>query len=128
MKLFVSIVGWASALLVGALNLFAGVSKFFPVAPDSPQAAMMQSMGMTPQIVHVLGVVELASTVLFLIPRTSTVGFVLLVGYMSGVTATLITHSQDATVGFVSLALLTVSAYCRNPELLSRLMGRPVSA
>ncbi len=27
-----------------------------PEAPDSPEAAMMQSMGMTPQLAHVLGV------------------------------------------------------------------------
>jgi uncharacterized membrane protein YphA (DoxX/SURF4 family) len=128
MKLVASILGWTSAILVAALNVFAGVSKFLPVAPDSPQSAMMQSMGITPNIAHVLGVVELVSAVLFLIPRTSTIGFVLLVGYMSGVTATLITHSQDATIGFIALALLTVSAFVRNPELRSRLAGRPVLA
>jgi uncharacterized membrane protein YphA (DoxX/SURF4 family) len=128
MKLLGTIVGWVCALPVAALNLFAGVSKFLPVAPDSPEAAMMQSMGMTPQLAHVLGVIELASVVLLLIPRTSTVGFVLLVGYMSGVTATLITHTQDATIGFASLALLAVSAFFRNPELLWRIKGKPVVA
>lgn len=124
MKLLGTIVGWVSLAPVAALNIFAGISKFSPVAPDSPQAAMMQSMGITPQISHVLGVVELASVLLLLIPRTSTVGFVLLVGYMSGVTATLMTHSQDATIGFVSLALLALSAYFRNPELLWRAKGK----
>ncbi len=124
MKLLGTIVGWVCVAPVAALNIFAGISKFSPVAPDSPQAAMMQSMGITPQIAHVLGVIELASVLLILIPRTSTVGFVLLVGYMSGVTATLITHSQDATAGLASLALLTVSAYFRNPELLWRLKGK----
>ncbi len=127
MKLFGLILGWICALLVAALNVFAGISKFLPVAPDSPQAVMMQSMGITPSIAYVLGTIELVTVVLLLIPRTSTIGFVIMVGYLGGVTATLITHSQDATVGYIALALLTVSAYVRNPELLSRLKGKVVA-
>lgn len=117
---FPSIIGWTCAILVSALNLFAGVMKYVPVT-DPAQLEMMKSMGMTPELAHILGVIEIASTILFLIPRTSTVGFVLLVGYTSGILATLLTHGQDATIIYVVLALLTVSAYFRNPELLSRL-------
>ena len=82
---------------------------------------MMQSMGMTPNFVYTLGVMELVIAVLFLIPRTSTVGFVLMVGYFGGVLATLLTHGQDATFIYIVLALLTVSGYFRNPELLQRI-------
>lgn len=121
MKLsFTSIIGWTCAILVSALNLFAGVMKYVPVT-DPAQLEMMKSMGMTPNLVHILGVVEIVSTILFLIPRTSTIGFVLLVGYTGGILATLLTHGQDATIIYVVFALLTVSAYFRNPELLSRL-------
>lgn len=120
----VSIIGWIAAILVGALNIFAGIMKFVPVDPSSPEAAVMQSMGMTPNLIHVLGVIELTSVVLFLIPRTSTIGFVLLVGYMSGALATVLTHAQDPTMLYVALALLTVSAYARSPELLKRARGQ----
>lgn len=118
-----SVIGWIAAGLVGALNLFAGAAKFFPVAPGSEQDAMMQQMGLS-NMVHMLGVIELVSTVLFLIPRTSAVGFVLLVGYLSGALATVLTHGQDGTPLVVALALLTISAYFRNPELLTRLKGQ----
>ena len=119
-----SITGWTCAILVSALNLFAGIMKFVPVETGSPQDLMMQQMGMTGGLIHVLGVIEIASVILFLIPRTSTVGFVLMVGYMGGVLATLLTHAQDATMIYVALALLTVSAYFRNPELLGRLRAQ----
>ncbi len=123
-----SIIGWLCALPVIALNIFAGAMKFVPVAADSPQAAMMQSMGMTPVLQHTLGVIELAAVILFLIPRTSTVGFVLVTSYMAGALATLLTHNQDGTFLMIMLALITVSAYFRNPELLTRIKGKPVVA
>ncbi len=116
-----SLVGWICTALVGALNIFAGVMKFMPVDPASEQAKMMADMGMTPGLEHALGVIELTITLLYIIPRTSTVGFVLMVGYFGGVTATLLTHGQDATFAYVILAVLTVGAYFRNPELLTRL-------
>ncbi len=115
-----SVIGWTCAILVSALNLFAAVMKFVPVPPDSEQAKMMLSMGMTPSLVHALGVIELTIVVLYLIPRTSTIGFVLMVGYFGGVLATLLTHMQDATMAYVVFVLLTISAYFRNPELLGR--------
>ncbi len=127
MKLFTSILMWVSTLLVAALHAFACVSKFMPVT-DPAQLEMMASMGMTPTLSHILGVVELTTLVLFLIPRTSTVGFVLMVGYMGGVLATMLTHAQDATIIYVIFALLTVSGYLRNPELSARLLGKKISA
>jgi len=116
-----SIIGWTSALLVGALTLFTGVMKFVPVPPGSEQEAMMLQMGMTSHVVYTLGVVELVIATLFLIPRTSTIGFILMIGYFGGVLATLLTHSQDPIVAYIVLGVLTLSAYFRSPELLSRL-------
>lgn len=118
-----SLIGWTCAVLVAALNIFAGVMKFVPVPAGSEQEAMMQSMGMTANLSHILGVVELVITVLFLVPKTSTVGFVLIVGYFGGVLATLLTHGQDATIVYIVFVLLMISAYVRNPELLDRLRG-----
>ncbi len=125
-----SIVGWTCALLVAALNLFAAVMKFVPVDPSSDSAAFMQKLGLTTDMEHVLGVLEFAIVVLFLIPRTSTVGFVLMIGYMGGILATMLTHgltSMDALMIYVAFALLTISAWFRNPELTARLLKKPVT-
>ncbi len=118
------VIGWICALLVAALNAFALVMKYVPVAPGSEAEAMLQKLGLTVNMQHVLGVVEGITLVLFLIPRTSTVGFVLMVGYMGGALATNLTHgfsNADVMPLYITFVLLTISAYFRNPELLSRL-------
>lgn len=122
------VLGWVFALLIGALNIFAAVMKYMPVVPGSPAEEMARQMG-TLGLEHGLGVLEIVVTVLFLIPRTSTVGFVLMVGYMSGALATQLTHGM-LSIGLVPMSvifiLLTLSAVFRNPELLTRLRGKTV--
>jgi hypothetical protein len=130
MKLrFSSILGWLSIFLVAAFNTFAGIMKFVPVAPGSEAEAMMQKLGVSATLDHTLGVIELASVVLYVLPRTSTIGFVLLVGYMGGALATNLTHgftNAEALPIYLTFLFLTIGAYTKNPELLSRLRNRPV--
>lgn len=123
-----SIVGWVCALLVAAFNTFAGIMKFVPVAPGTDAAVMMERLGMTPGMMVPMAVLELAIVALFLVPRTSTVGFVLMIGYMGGALATNLTHgftNMEALPIYILFVLLAVSAWFRNPELTTRLrMGR----
>lgn len=121
------IIGWICTVLVAAFNLFAAVMKFVPIAPGSPAEQMGQRLG-TLGLEYPLAVLELVVLILFLVPRTSTVGFVLMVGYMGGVLATMLTHgitfAETAPI-YVAFALLTASGYFRNPELTCRLFKRP---
>ncbi len=122
-----TIVGWTCAILVAAFNLFAAVMKFVPAAPGSDAAVFMDKLGITPGLEHVLGVLEIAIVILYLVPRTSTVGFVLIIGYMGGALATNLTHgfgTMDVLPLYISFVLLAVSAIYRNPELLTRLRGK----
>ena len=125
-----SIIGWTCALLVAAFNAFAAVMKFVPVEPGSEAAVMMDRLGMT-QLMTQLGILELIVIALYLWPRTSTVGVVLMTGYMGGALATNLTHgfsSMEALPLYISLILIAVSAWFRNPELATRLRGKPVIA
>ncbi len=127
---FGMIVGWICAILVAAFNIFAAVMKFVPVVPGSDAEVMMAKLGVT-GMMQQLGVLEFLIVILFLIPRTSTIGFVLMVGYLGGSLATNLTHGfshMEALPIYVLFVLITVSAYFRNPELLSRVLGRPVPA
>ncbi|MBI5794138.1 DoxX family protein [Candidatus Uhrbacteria bacterium] len=124
------IVGWTCAILVAAFNIFAAVMKFLPVAPGSDAEAMGMKLGVT-GLEQQLGVLEFIIVILFVIPRTSTIGFVLMVGYLGGSLATNLTHgfsNMEALPIYVLFVLLTASAYFRNPELLSRVLGRSVPA
>lgn len=123
------IIGWIAALIVGAFNIFATIAKFMPVEPGSQAEEFTQRLGMT-GLEHQLGVLEGIIVVLFLIPRTSTVGLVLTVGYLGGALATNLTHgfsSLEALPLYIGLVLVAISAWGRNPELLSRMLGHPVA-
>lgn len=118
---------WIATALVSFLNIFAAIMKFVPQPTGTPGADFMAKLGVTPGMEHVLGVLELAIVILFLLPRTSAVGLVLMVGYMGGAIATNLTHgfgTMDVLPLYVSLALIAVTGYFRNPELASRLLGR----
>ena len=124
-----SVIGWTSAILVAAFNLFAAVMKFVPVVPGSPADEMGRRLGVT-GMEYALGVLEFIIIALFLIPRTSTVGFVLMIGYLGGALATNLTHgftNMEALPIYILFLLLMISAWFRNPELTARLRKKPVS-
>ena len=119
-----SIIGWICVIPVAAFNLFAAIMKFIPQAPGSEGEKMGQLLGVA-GIEHALGVIELIIVALYVVPRTSTVGFVLMIGYMGGALATNLTHglsTMDALPVYITFVLMTIGAYFRNPELLSRMM------
>ena len=122
-----SIIGWTCVILVAAFNLFAAVMKLFvPIPPGSPAEAMGQQLG-TIGLERGLGILELIIVVLYVWPRTSAVGFVLMVGYMGGALATNLTHGfshMEALPIYISFVLMTIAAYFRNPELTARLLRR----
>ncbi len=121
------IFAWVCTILVAAFNIFAGIMKFMPVVPGSDADVMVRKLGISSTLDHTLGVLELCIVALYLFPRTSTVGFVLLIGYLGGALATNLTHgftNMDALPIYISFVLMTISAYIRNPELLQRVRGR----
>ncbi len=76
------IAGW---LLTGLIGFFligvSGVPKFI----DFPgKKEMFDHMGITADLSPILGVIEIAVAILFLIPRTSFFGAILVTGYLGG--------------------------------------------
>src|SRR6187399_2081739 len=80
------ITGWILTLLLGLfLILASGVPKF---KDWEGKEAMFQKMGFTTDVMFKIGVVEVAVAVLYMIPRTSFLGAILLTGYLGGATVT----------------------------------------
>jgi hypothetical protein len=124
-----SIVGWICVGLVSALTLFSAVMEFVPVT-DPAMLAMVAKLGVG-DIAYALGIAKFIIVALYLIPRTATVGFVLMIGYYGGALATNITHGftvPEYAPILVAFVLMTVDAYLRKPELLWRLKGKAVVA
>ena len=77
--------GWAISALPVLMLLVSAAMKF---AKPAPVMEGMAKHGYSEDVIFGLGVVELACTVLYLIPQTSVLGAILLTGYLGGATAT----------------------------------------
>ncbi len=76
------ITGW---VLTGLVGLFLIVASGIPKFIDFPgKTEMFDKLGITAELSPILGVIEIAVTILFLIPRTSFVGAILVTGYLGG--------------------------------------------
>ncbi len=128
------VLSWLFVLLLLAMHAMALMGKINPPAEGTPEYAMAAKLGMA-GLEFPLLIVELLTVVLFLVPRTSAIGAVLMIGYMSGVLATFLTHDLNdpaapvqmgrvaiAIPGFVMLAFAAFAAWVRNPELAQRLV------
>lgn len=121
------IIGWTCTILVSAMTIFSGIMQLLPLT-DPTAIDMVTRLGIL-DITIPLGITKLILALLYLIPRTSTVGFVLLVGYYAGAIATNITHNftfAEYVPLVIVLVVMTIGAYFRNPELLYRLQGRKI--
>ena len=79
------IAGWVISGLMAAFNLFDAFAKF--VQPK-PVADAFARTGWPLELSSTLGVILVVCTALYLIPRTSLLGAVLLTGYLGGAVAT----------------------------------------
>ncbi len=122
------IFAWVLTILVVAFHLPALYFKYFPMM-DEASVTMRNELGLNLISEPILGIVQALCVILLLIPRTATIGFILMIGYTGGILANFLTHGYspvEASMFFIVLAVLTVAAYFRSPELLSRLKGDPV--
>ena len=76
------IMGWVLTGLVGLFMIgVSGIPKFF----DFPgKNEMMETMGIPLTLLPAIAVIEIAVSVIYLIPRTSFLGAILLTGYLGG--------------------------------------------
>jgi hypothetical protein len=77
--------GWALAGLAVAFLAFDTILKLLQLAP-AVQATV--ELGYAAHLVPVIGVIEAVCLVLYVVPRTSVLGAVLLTGYLGGAIAT----------------------------------------
>lgn len=118
------IFGWVCVLFLLAMHSMALMGKINPPAPGTPGYDMTTMLGIN-GLEKALLVVEVVTLVLFLIPRTSAIGGIMMIGYMSGVLADFLTHGlglAGSAPGIVMLAVAAIAVWIRNPELAQRLL------
>ena len=119
--------GWVLHGLIAGMMILAGSAKVFGLFPPDEVA----KMGLSLPIV-VIGAGELASAVLLLIPRTSSLGLLLSSAFWGGAICLHMSKCQSFVLQSVLLFLTWVGAYLRVPGTfasftVSSLAERPVA-
>ena len=111
---WMTILGWVLTLAPAALLIMSGVMKL--MEPE------MVTKGFAdqgfPEGVHIpIGIAELASTAIYLIPQTAVLGAILVTGYMGGAMATHVRLGEPILIHIAIGVVAWLGIYFREPRL-----------
>ncbi|MCZ8216113.1 MAG: DoxX family protein, partial [Cyclobacteriaceae bacterium] len=112
--------GWVLTIILALLFSF---SAFLKLSQDEAALAQATSVGLDPGTYQFIGLVEIFSVVLFVIPRTGVLGALLLIAYMGGAIVTHLEHQQPIFVALVVQILVWITVALRFPETTQRLFS-----
>lgn len=107
--------GWALGILPSLVLIASAASKFLTPGPQANEG--LAHLGWNSEVMPVLGVIEIIGTILYLIPRTSLFGAVLLAGYLGGATATHVRVGDPFFAPVVIGVLLWTGLWLRESRL-----------
>jgi len=116
----IKITGWVLTIILGLLFT---MSAFMKLTGNEEALAQASSMGIDAATYQFIGVVEILSLLLFIMPRTGVIGTLLLVAYMGGAIVTHLQHQQPIAMAVTIQVLLWITAFVRFPELKQRLLS-----
>jgi len=113
--------GWVVSILPSLGLIFSAVMKF----TNSPQLIEgMGKLGWDPKVAVPLGITELTCTIVYLIPQTSTLGAILLTGYMGGAIATHVRLGEGIVPHIIIGVLVWLGLFLRDSRLRAILPWR----
>ena len=115
------IIHWSLTGLLAFVFLGSAMGKF---TADVKALEMAASFGLDASAYKMLGVIELISVILFIVPRTGILGTFLLAAYMGGAIATHLEHEQSIVAPCIIQSFLWIVAFVRFPELSVRLRNK----
>lgn len=116
------ITGW---ILTGLVSLFligaSGVPKFLDW---EGREAMLTHMGMSSSLMPTIGVIEIAVTLIYLIPRTAFLGAILITGYLGGAVMTHLRVGDPWWFPIVIGVVVWLGLALRQPAIIRLALGR----
>jgi len=109
-----TIAGWVLHGLIGGIMILAGSAKIFGLFPPDQVAKMGLSLP-----IAVIGAGELATAVLLLIPRTSSLGLLLTSAFWGGAICLHMSKGEPFVLQSALLLLTWLGAYLRIPGAFS---------
>lgn len=116
------ITGWMLTGLVGLILIgVSGVPKFI----DWPEKKeMFDKLGVPVDLAPTLGVIEIAVAILFLIPRTSFIGAILVSGYLGGAVWTHLRVGDPWFFPIIIGVVMWVALGLRKPAIFALAFGK----
>jgi hypothetical protein len=111
---------WVLTGIVSLIFIGSASGKFFA---NEEALKMAASFGLDAKTNTLLGIVEIISLILFVIPRTGILGTLLLAAYMGGAIATHLEHGQSIIAPCIIQTILFLVAFYRFPELRTKLLN-----
>lgn len=105
--------GWAMSVFVSLGIVASGMAKLMQAKP------LLESLEKINLQEHILtiGIIEIVCVILYLIPKTSNIGFFLLCSYIGGIIAAEWAMGNPPTIGIVLAIILYVGTMLRKPDL-----------
>lgn len=116
----IKIIGWVMTIILALLFI---MSAFMKLTQNETALTQAASIGIDPATYQIIGLVEIISLILFLIPRTAIIGTLLLIAYLGGAIATHLQHQQPIAMAIIIQIFLWITAFVRFPELKQRLLS-----
>lgn len=109
---------WTGIVLTVLSALFLLLDAVMHLIQPPPVVEAFNQLGVPPHLAPVLGIVELLCIVVYVVPRTSVLGAILLAGYLGGATAAKV-RIEDSSWWFSVLigVLVWAGVYLRNDRL-----------
>ncbi|MCR8556711.1 DoxX family protein [Mucilaginibacter sp. BJC16-A38] len=107
-------IGWIISGLCILFFLFDSITK---IIKEEHSVKGSVQLGWPEHAIQGIGIALLISTILYLIPRTSILGAILLTGYLGGAIAIMIRAEQQLYFASVFGLLVWLGLYLRIPEL-----------
>ena len=117
-----TIAGLVLHVVIAGLMLFAGSAKLFGMFP--PEVVEQMGLG---GVVRLIGVGEVATAILLLVPRTSSLGVLLASAFWGGAICLHMTRGEVYALQSVLLLLTWVGAYLRVPGMFSSFSASPAA-
>jgi hypothetical protein len=108
------IIGWIMAILPVGMLLMSAAMKF---SQNKQVLDGFEHLGWPAKLAVALGILELACTFIYLVPKTAVLGAILLTGYLGGAIATHVRIGEGFVPPIVLGILLWGSLYLRDPRI-----------
>jgi DoxX-like family len=108
---------WAGHVMSALPVLLLLVSGVMKLAKPAPVTQGFAHFGFPEALIVPLGILELACTVVYLVPRTSILGAILLTGYLGGATVTNLRIGDSFLIPVLMGVLLWGALFLRDPRV-----------